>query len=276
MFAIEVSGLDTTAAEMIKASAGILAATEYALASTAKMIRNKVKDGARGRGAYQFETNPVGWKALSPFTGTISKGSGASKEAYMFARKAVKDFGWLGVKDKFINQSAIDSERLSGRRTTALRKEIKRAQGKSVGFKTKTGDKGRGTRDYTRKVKLDNRSQPFARMISFVRSRIFPDQGRALIGLFSNDSSNTPDSRLSGLVEKHSRGFTFPITGKMRRFLFAVGAPTSASSVNVPARPWFSKVFAMIQNHIHPWFDAKFKSRMKPFIKGVSVTGASL
>lgn len=271
MFAIDVSGFEGCATTMLRAAGGIAAATEYALASTAKMVRNKVKSAARGRGASGFENNDLGWPKLSPFTGTISGAAGSQREAFGFARRTVRDFGWKGVQDVFINKSAINSQSVSGKRTTALRKEIRRARGKSVGYKSRERNLGRGLKTYDKLVKLSKRSQPFARMINYVQSRIFPDQGKALISLYADKGSNTPDQLSVDMVEKHARGFTFTITGKMRRFLFAIGAPTSASSITVQPRPWFSKVFTMIEREIQPWFNAKFASRVSGALRGLVV-----
>jgi hypothetical protein len=276
MFNIQVTGFDQTAAQMVKVADTFAKATEYALASTAKMVRNRVKNDARGTGTSGFAGNNLGWPALSKFTGTLSKASGATKDAFIFAKRTVRDFGWTGAQDRFLNKSAINSEDISRTKTTALKRAIRKARGKKIGFKGRTVLGRDGTKTFqTKKVKLDNRSQPFSRMLNFVSSRILLKSGEALVSLFSGNG-NTPDTRLTDLVAKHERGFSFSVTDKMRRFFFAAGMPTRQRSISVPARPWFSKVFSLVSEAIPRHFNERFAKRMKSVQQKNNITMSEL
>lgn len=250
-------------------------AREYALASTAKLIRTN----AQNAGLSYKSAFGLGWPRLSPFTGTIAKNKGAKRGAFSFAKKAIRDYGTSGVKDVFINRTAINSDEdgnVSRSMLSALKRQL-RIQ-KSSGRKKSKNDLYKSWwKKHTGNARPDNKKEnPLQRLAGFVRSRIDPNSERVTIGFFGNVGDTTPDSRLEELVSKQARGFTTTLTSKMRRFFFAIGFPTSQNSFVTPPRPWFGPVYARLKDQIPTHFSEKFMSRFRPFLRGMKGSLAGL
>lgn len=314
-------GFGEVAQTFLSAGVKLLQAREYALASTAKLIRNALKSAARGKGASGFESNELGWNRLSPFTGIISKAKsqGGSRENYRWATDQVKDFGKGGAdatrqyffsdvgkrrqaqlrseleaahgsfrkpsKDgKFIGanreaiQKAKKDERWAGYLTAGRTKALKRAINTKASrdswvawrksmSKLVSRDPSANKERAAIKMGSSGRSQPLAHLINFVRSRIDTVKGVLTVGFFRDQGAGEPDGKIESLVRQQAQGYTVSITGAMRRFLFAIGAPTSKTTFTVAPRPWFVPVWAKVKEAAIANFQNKFLGRFLPTLQ---------
>lgn len=277
LVSLKAQGFGEKAVAFEKSGIALLKAREYALASTAKLIRNQLKDQARGRGASSWEENPLGWPALSPFTGTISAAHGARKGAFLFAQGFTRRMGWRATQaevwaDK-INKDLGTGSVMSRSMSAAMRRQLR------IG---KRADKGRGRYDtignrFSRwtanqsnrahnrlKVNISKRGQPLAKLLGFVRSRLDVQAGNVTVGFYRNQGGGSPDANLERMVEQQARGFATTITAKMRRFLFAIGAPIVGNTMVTPARPWFRPVRDRFRQDWTKHFQEKFLGRFLP------------
>ncbi|MBF0410930.1 MAG: hypothetical protein HQM10_26530 [Candidatus Riflebacteria bacterium] len=272
-------GFIEAAKRFANAGAAFLRAREYALASTAKMIRNKVRDFGRKIQPKQ-----------SPFTSLIAKyhtrkasqfknsdafyqenakvGEGARKEAFHFAQFLINRRGVAGAKEATSVFSRV--------RQAELRRQIRiKEKGYAKRSKRLTELAGRAFDANDRVYKKKNKGNftnelraPFKKLINFVRSRIDAHIGKATIGFYKNEGEGEPNSQLENIMKQQAAGYTTQITERMRRFFFAIGFPTGANTLTTPARPWFQPVYNAIKDQIITHFNEKFLGRFMPSFKG--------
>jgi hypothetical protein len=75
--------------------------------------------------------------------------------------------------------------------------------------------------------------------------------------------------KLLKLAGMHSKGFSTPITAKMRKMLFALGFPVkkSTTSLKTPARPVIEPVFQHEQGNIMGNVEAKFLASIQRYME---------
>lgn len=244
MITLRIEGADG-ASEIVTATVREVSnAREYALASTAKLVREHAKYAAL---IYESPTYGLGWPENSPFTGTINNAKGSKREAFTWARKEIDALGRSAAKDTYINKSAFGAKDIgvSRVRQAAIKRLLRE-----------------GKRKARKNLRKSTKENPMQRLGGFVRSKLDAATGRVLIGFFGRPGDTSPDSRLEELVDKNARGFTTTITARMRRFLFAIGVPVRAGQLRTPPRPWFSRVFANLERKIPYHFETKFLTRL--------------
>lgn len=237
MMTFKMSGLDALKKKAAAMTAAMQRASKIALLSTGKMVRETAKDMARGRGAYGFESNPLGWHKLSPFSGTIDAAKGARRSGFIWAKKTVSESGWESA------QALVDKSIYSRRLTREMRRQIRLARGQKISKVKK---------------KLSMLEQPMARLRGFVRSRLDEVSKIITIGFYRNSGDGSTDSRIEDLVKKQAVRSTTIVTPKMRRFFFGIGFPTSQASLTLRPRPWFIPVFEKVKSLIPAHFKQKF------------------
>lgn len=263
---MKMLGFDKVATRFYDMGAKIAAAREYALASTAKLIRNAVKDYGRKIMPKQ-----------SPFTSTIRKYKsgtmgkpgdinfqyqGAKMEAFTFAKSMIGRYGTVGAKDRM--------ESFSGVRQKALRRAIK-IENTGRAYRSKFDEKNDR---YVKKAKPGKAdAQAFRKLINFVQSRVFATAGRIVIGFYRDGADKETSSFAEDLVKKQAAGFTTTVTNKMRRFFFAIGFPFGGDSLVTPARPWIQPVFNSIKSQAIAHFGERFQGRMNKLLNNIGFAG---
>lgn len=253
MITLHVESMDGTFQILTATAREVNNAREYALASTAKLVREHAKYAAL---IYDSPTYGLGWPKNSPFTGTINAAKGSKREAFTWAKREISLLGRSAAKDTYINKSAFGAKEItvSRVRQAAVKRLLREGKKKA-----------------RRKVRESTKENPMQRLGGFVRSKLDASTGRVLIGFFGRPGDSSPDSRLEQLVDKNAVGFTTTITRQMRKFLFAIGVPTGAAQLRTPPRPWFSRVFANLEQKIPYHFETKFMTRLTELAQKRSV-----
>lgn len=273
---MKMFGFDGVIKNFYDAGAKVAAAREYALASAAKMIRNAVKD-------YGKNIQPK----LNPFTGTIAKYKsgrlgqwgdinfdykGARMDAFSFAKSAIGRHGVAG------SRSMLDT--LSGIRRRALKRAIK-IEEKGYAHRSRFDAANDRYTKISRRaseklLKLQGAKAPFRKLLGFVRSFMDISAGRVTIGFFNNLGDPHTDPLLEDLIVKQAKGFSFPVTKRMRRFFFAIGFPFGGDALQVPARPWIGPAFSAIKDQAIARFNERFLSRISGSLSKIGYQSGSL
>jgi hypothetical protein len=113
----------------------------------------------------------------------------------------------------------------------------------------------------------DDEKPAFRKIVKAVRYSI-EDGKQVRIGFFKG-ASKSIDYGLAYLVARQAEAKSFPITRKMRRFLFSAGMPVrSGTTLHRPARDWFRPVLENNRAFFLGHFNKEFLDSIQLYLAG--------
>lgn len=265
-------GFDETIKMFADAANAVLSAREYALASTGKMVRDHVKEfGKRIRpmrnpftGLLRSYTN--GTLKADDSLSEILRTEGSKKEAFHFGANMVARFRAGKFGNKTIKDLASTLSRVRAREVKRQAKIAQRGWARKSKYNPSYRDGQGGYKKLNKRGRDD--IPPFQKLVQLVKFHLDSVAGKVTVGLYPGGTgTGQTDPVLDQKVAKNAAGFTINITNRMRRFFFAIGFPTDASTLTVPARPWFEPAYNQIKGRIKEHFNGKFIGRIMPFLR---------
>jgi len=283
---MQVKGVKETLQRLEKIRKATEKARFIALRSVGKMVREEVIRAARGSGAYGFESNKLGWPALSPFSRLIKKSAGAKRDAFSWAKdnedmvehylseegarqkkllsnRFIASYGNMTKKSRdgmftAANNQALARMRkdanwqiyMTREREAALKRRRRLAQGKST-------RKSRYTGITTATV------APMLKLISLVRYHVDPKTGAVKVGFYQRQGDANTAFNIEQLVRMNANGGTRTLTRKQIRFFHAIGFHVKGNTVELPRRPWIGPVKQQLLPNLKKHYQAKFAEYFK-------------
>lgn len=114
--------------------------------------------------------------------------------------------------------------------------------------------------------RTSTRREPFSRLSNAIRYKVDAEEDFVEIGFLN------PKPHFFVWLKKHARGYTVPVTPRMRKKFFALGFPLKkeTTQLQVPARPWVSPVEAAWSSKVLPFFEKKFWDSYNRYTSGRS------
>jgi hypothetical protein len=104
--------------------------------------------------------------------------------------------------------------------------------------------------------KRSTRTEPLTKMRSAIRVNVNDAKGIMKVGFIRPG--------MWAMMTRQEEGFSVPVTPRMRKMLFGVGAGGlgALSRLKTPPRPWVTKVYAENASKIPSYFEAAFSRKM--------------
>lgn len=98
--------------------------------------------------------------------------------------------------------------------------------------------------------------QPLGKLKQAVRYKYYDDSNRVVLGWIGKSAEY--------LATYHEKGFSYPVTGKARRFFWALGIPMSKghSRFYIPARPTIGPIYKQYQSKIPVYMEDRIMSHL--------------
>ncbi|MGE4520639.1 MAG: hypothetical protein AB7E04_14150 [Desulfobacteraceae bacterium] len=111
-------------------------------------------------------------------------------------------------------------------------------------------------------TKLSKKQHPLLRFKGGLRYSFDSGSGTLSVGFVN------PSSKFFALIKKQSKGYSTPVTDKMRKRMFALGFPLKKETTELvtPARPLIDPVFAAEEETIMKNIEAKFWSNLSRYM----------
>jgi hypothetical protein len=98
--------------------------------------------------------------------------------------------------------------------------------------------------------------QPLGKLKQAIRYQYYSDSNRVVLGWIGKSAEY--------LGTYHEKGFSYPVTGKARRFFWALGIPMSKghSRFYIPARPTIGPIYKHYQSRIPAYMEDRIMSHL--------------